>query len=716
MSASSVAALSPAADEVVSELMVGSEAGPRRFARWAGVGVALTSIPYLWILWDLWTGGVDPLRSEPSDGNFYDLQARAMFAGHLWLPKGAIGVEAFVHDGRQYTYFGLFPSLLRMPVLVFTHSLDGRLTAPSILLAWVATALFASLLVWRVRVLVRGQALLGRGEAASLGVIVASVTGGSVLVDLAATPWVFDEDFAWSVALTVGSLFALLGLLESPSRRRVLACGALMMATSLDRAPTAYGCEIAAFLVAAWFLSGRAGDERRRWWLPVVAVGLVPLVVAGLVNTAKFGSPFALPMAAEVWTSMNAHRREFLAANGGRAFSPAFLPSTLLAYMGPGGLHFSAVFPFVTLPTTPPKVVGGAFLDLTYPTASVPASMPLFFLLACWGSVSAFRARPAGKTALARIPLVGAAAGCSATLLWGYIADRYLADLMPFFILAAAVGVADVWRRLDGRTRRARRSAGALIAALGAFGVVANVALSATPVPSAWTEGQLANFVTFQQHVSDVAGHALAGTVVRGDSPPYFAPAGELFAPNDCSGLYRSSGYSYQYIPDEQFEHFSWMPVEQGASIEHDLTLVFEPSLAGWTAPFGILRVGHTGLVARVVAVEPGGKVDLRLDESDPHDPPPGHALPAGTVRVGVVSEVISVRLGKPYQAVLVADPSLDALTLSVGGPKYLIGPYTPGAPLVTGATDAGPGQPLVSVTVGGGGTPTSLCRTLTGS
>ena len=48
-----------------------------------------------------------------------------MFHGHLWLANGAIGIEAFVHDGRQYTYFGLFPSLIRMPILAFTSSLDG---------------------------------------------------------------------------------------------------------------------------------------------------------------------------------------------------------------------------------------------------------------------------------------------------------------------------------------------------------------------------------------------------------------------------------------------------------------------------------------------------------------------------------------------------------------------------------------------------------------
>ena len=102
--------------------------------------------------WDLWTGSVDPLRSvDPS--NFYDLQARSMLPGHLDVPKGSLGIDAFVHAGHAYTYFGIFPSLLRMPILVLTTRFDGRLTAPSMLVGWLLVGLFTSLLFWRARVI-----------------------------------------------------------------------------------------------------------------------------------------------------------------------------------------------------------------------------------------------------------------------------------------------------------------------------------------------------------------------------------------------------------------------------------------------------------------------------------------------------------------------------------------------------------------------------------
>ncbi len=76
------------------------------------------------------------------------------------------------------------------------------------------------------------------------------------------------------------------------------------------------------------------------------------------VTYAKFGIPVGLPMADQVWATVNAHRRYFLAANGGKAFSFAFLPSTLWAYLQPFGLRFSGVFPFVTPPGAPARLVG----------------------------------------------------------------------------------------------------------------------------------------------------------------------------------------------------------------------------------------------------------------------------------------------------------------------------------------------------------------------
>ena len=101
------------------------DAGRRRFTWAALIAIVLTMVPFVWILWSDW-GPANPLRESIFQSNFFDLQARAMFHGHLSLPNGILGIEGFVHDGRTYTYFGLFPSIIRMPILLVTSSLDGN--------------------------------------------------------------------------------------------------------------------------------------------------------------------------------------------------------------------------------------------------------------------------------------------------------------------------------------------------------------------------------------------------------------------------------------------------------------------------------------------------------------------------------------------------------------------------------------------------------------
>ena len=79
--------------------------------------------------------------------------------------------------------------------------------------------------------------------------------------------------------------------------------------------------------------------------------------------------------------------------------------------------------------------------------------------------------------------LVTAVVGTAGVVVWGYISQRYIADFMPFFIVASAVGMIEVWRLLEGRSRRARGWALGGLCALAAYGVAANVAVAAWPVP-----------------------------------------------------------------------------------------------------------------------------------------------------------------------------------------------------------------------------------------
>ena len=219
----------------------------------------------------------------------------------------------------------------------------------------------------------------------------------------------------------------------------------------------------------------------------------------------------------------------------------AFLPSTAYAYLQPFGIRFTGVFPFITNPTTPAVAYAGAVLDQIYPTGSIPATMPLLFLLSIWGTVSAFRPRPVGRLALARIPLLAAAAGTAGVLLWGYIADRYMADFMPFLILAGGIGLIDLWRRFAGRRPRARSYLLGGVALLAAFSVAANVATAIEP-NAQFNTYQFRAYLAAQERFSI---QSVSSTIRHGANLPYYAPAGQMYEVGNCSGLYYSTGESY---------------------------------------------------------------------------------------------------------------------------------------------------------------------------
>ncbi|MGH9919394.1 MAG: hypothetical protein ACRD6W_11090, partial [Nitrososphaerales archaeon] len=585
------------------------------------VGTFVGGLLFVWVLWDLFSGGLQPMRMDPND-NFYDAQAKAILHGHLWFSKAILGIEGFKHDGHYFTYFGVLPSLLRIPFILADPGLSGRLTGPSMLVAWTLIALFSGMLMWRVRVFVRGTSPLGTGELFSYGALMAVVTGGSVLLLLASAPWVYNEDLIWSIACTVGCLFALLGILERPSKGRVVAAGVLLLAVNLDRLPTAWACDVGAILVVAWLVWRRSGDEARSFGpllLLVVAVAL-SLAAGCFVNWMKFGVPFGLPLRDQVWTSMNAHFREFLDQNHGNAYSLKFVPTTFWTYFQPFGIRLETVFPYVTLPATPPEIVGGVFFDQVYRTASVPASMPLMFLLTCWGVVASFLRNVPKKAKLLRIPLVAGAGAFGVSFVWGYIAPRFEADLLPLLILGSAAGMAHLWRKVESRagqsrapdeierdgtnkSRRRIRPSGAmarvvvgLFVIFGLYSMAANFGIAAPPALLTYDSTQAVGYVTTQQAWSNRTGDPLGAYVMQGSQLPYYAPAGKLFVINGCSptdgGLYVSSGETFKYDPVQNAEHNVWLPVERGAQVVHLFEYTFNGPAGKQSGRVPLVSVG----------------------------------------------------------------------------------------------------------------------------
>jgi hypothetical protein len=396
------------------------------------------------------------------------------------------------------------------------------------------------------------------------------------------------------------------------------------------------------------------------------------------VTYAKFGIPIGLPMADQSWTHLNAYRRHFLAANGGKPWNLNHIPSQFWAYFQPFGVRFSTLFPFIAPPGSPASSLNGAVMELTYPTASMTATAPLLIILGVWGAVTAFRGRGPGRVRLARLVLVTAAVGTVGVLVWGYISQRYIGDPMPLFIAASAIGMIEVWRLLEGRSRKARGWALGGLAALAAYGVAANVAVAAWPVPQ-FTQTQLAGFVQAEQSLSL---GSFGASVRTGASLPYWGPSGEVFAVNHCSGLYLSSGDDSSSVPGQQIEHYTWRPVEQSPALTREIGFTFNQPASLLTHPVTLMTYGNASLVLVPVA---GSSVRIVLENSGTSISwPPGH---------GWVLPITYLHAQNHFTVTV--DPNLHSLVLTWYGWQYLDHYIAGRGPIVVHTTP----QPLPGTT-----------------
>src|ERR1700728_2485454 len=219
----------------------------RRWVRASAVSIALCASVFTWLVTD---ESMNLFRSTPFS-NFYDVQARALLHGHWNMPPLVLWVEGIKTAGRTYMYYGPVPALLRIPVLLITSRLDGRLTEVSLLIAFVVTLVFVSRLSWKLRLVVRGAEVLSWGEAALAGVWTAVIGLGSVFLFLSGSIQVYHEAELWGAALTLGAFDAIFGFVLRPSRWRVVGAGALATLSIMTRGSVGAGPVAALGLLAA---------------------------------------------------------------------------------------------------------------------------------------------------------------------------------------------------------------------------------------------------------------------------------------------------------------------------------------------------------------------------------------------------------------------------------------------------------------------------------
>lgn len=589
-------------------------------------GVALGGIVYVLILFDF---RGDPGRTAVGLGyasRFFETQAQAFLDGHLYLPPRSMGIEGFVVHHHTYMYFGPFPALLRLPVMLVTHDFDGRMSLVSMLLAWTVYAVMAARLTWLVRRCLVGDRPVTRTEAALALVFLVLVTGGTTLTFDASLPWAYHEVYVWQAALVVAAAYWLVRLALEPTVVGVRWLALICLATVLTRTPGGLGVCVGAIALACWMRFGSSFADRRRLYVWVLLAGLVPLLVGVAYNVVKFDHPYLFPLQDQVWTSVNAHRREALRVNGGTITGPQFFVTSLVNYFSPTGIRFVGYFPWITLPGSDARAVGSVVIDQSYRTGSVTAFMPLLLLMSIASLAVLLRPtrrlpRGLGVRAL-RVPALATVVMTGGVMGYGYLATRYTSEFVPALVVLGAV---TLWALVAPLALRARAVAVPVLGVLvlgTAFSVLAQSAIGYSTAAVSYRGDPLDSYLLRQDRLSGGPGSSYAAGISASSSLPAGGQADDLHVRGRCDGLYLNTGDSNE----------PWVVVEERSRV---LQLSYPARLR----PTRVVLFRVHGQHERRVVLDHGrrGRSRLRIvNETGSYNGPLFDLAPHQVLRVGL--------------------------------------------------------------------------------
>jgi hypothetical protein len=409
---------------------------------------------------------------------FYDAQARSIIAGHLDVPRAAIGSEAFIFEGKIYGYFGIGPALLRLPLVLAFNNMDGRWSRSMMMIACTINLVCA----YRILRIVAGEqapSSAAQRVIESLFILCAGI--GSTDVFLVARSFTFHEAIMWGGAFALLFTWALLEYFARP-RCSLLLLAALFAFMSLHSRATAGAGAVLVFCVLIGLLTWRAFkgsnaggstfglSSTAKPLLHACIAGLAVIVIVGsylALNYAKFRTFDGVPLKYYEFYIQNPHHLE---VTGGRQIHPENIPTAIATYFGVHGLLFDAKFPWL-LPSRDATFVGSPAITAVEGFSTFPVSMPALLLLAVIGCRPLLGGWNEAMRRL-RLPAIGLLLGGGIVFATVAITERYLHDLYPALIVCAAVGV---WR--IGRESYAR-GATVVLAVLSLASVACNCSLA----------------------------------------------------------------------------------------------------------------------------------------------------------------------------------------------------------------------------------------------
>jgi hypothetical protein len=276
---------------------------------------------------------------------------------------------------------------------------------------------------------------------------------GSTTVFLVGRSYTYHEALMWSGAFALLFTCTILRYFSQPRGGLLAVAGAFAFMSFHSRPTVGAGALLAVIALAAiliWRAIGKPKAAQSFLALGPVAAPVRHALIATIIvaitlstyfgtNYAKFRTFDAVPLR---YYDFYAEFPKRLKATEGKQIHVKNIPTGLATYFGVHGVRLKNKFPWFYMEEEA-TFIGSPANDLIEEFSTVPISMPALTLLALIGST----ALALGSNQIlrhARLPAVTLFMGGGMMLATVCITERYLHDLYPALVIAAAAGVARI--------------------------------------------------------------------------------------------------------------------------------------------------------------------------------------------------------------------------------------------------------------------------------
>ncbi len=211
----------------------------------------------------------------------YDHLAVSLAEFRLDIAPEAIGAEAFVIDGKHYAYWGPFPDVLRMPLLLLPEDVWIGKTAR--IYSWLAAMLSVIATLGILREICLSFDKKERLSRFTVGYI-SSIALGSHLPYLLAGPSIYHEAVLWGAATSTWALAMALRFHRTKQFRWLVGATLLAMTSASTRVTAGYGALIGIMILLAWetWHRRKIGGANWRTWSRNRAPLISALILIGI--------------------------------------------------------------------------------------------------------------------------------------------------------------------------------------------------------------------------------------------------------------------------------------------------------------------------------------------------------------------------------------------------------------------------------------------------